>query len=402
MPSCGCPSTGTVPMRRRRSRCLCGGFAGWGVRDGAKQVWALDGGPGFAGDVFTDPAIRDVFVQAGYDLYIPSHRGTAYGTGLRCAEQQAAESDGGGRVTPDEFPACVAALRARWGAGLAHFDSWAAARDVRYLMEQAGVTSQRRAVLYGGSYGSYWGQRVLQTAPDLINGVWLDSIVDFESSFERADHNSHDAGMRLLTACEARRECSERLPVGVADLAARVVATYTSGRGCSQGGRDRARIQALFYRLLSSSPSEQALVAPLLVRADRCSAADEIAIDNAFFELDAPPSSPLPPLAYNPLLNRHIMLAELFRYGPRLRRRGARVGTPSVFGRRRCIHGRSCSGLRRGVAGLASTRNATFDGAPGAVARGDRSPRPPGVDDARGRAVVGGPGIAGRASARGA
>lgn len=290
-------------------------FRGHDNPDGARQAWALDGGPGFAGDGFTDPAISDVFLDAGYDLYIPTHRGTAYGTGLACPEQQSMASAENGRVTPDEFPACVAALRDEWGDDLAHFDSLAAARDVRHLMERSGVSPKHPAVAYGGSYGAYWGQRLLQVAPDLLAGVWLDSIVDLEASFERADVNSHDTGMRLLYACEANSECAARLRGPVDELVKRVVASYAEGGGCAQGDRDQAQIQALFFRLLSSRPADQALVAPLLVRADRCSRTDEDAIEHALTELvtPPPPSQDRPP-AYNPLINRHIMLAELFRY----------------------------------------------------------------------------------------
>ena len=295
---------------------------------GANQVWALDGGPGFAGDVFADPAIRDTILQAGYDLYIPTHRGTVYGTGPQCPDQQAPESDEGGRVTAAEFPACVAALRSQWGDNLALFDSRSAARDVRHLLERSRAASTGRVVVYGGSYGSYWGQRVLQVAPDLIAGVWLDSIVDLASSFERADQNSHDAGVRLLRACAADATCAARLSGDRASgedlvdvIVARVTEEDRAGRGCGQKDRPLDAVQALFYRLLNAHPSEQALVAPLLARADRCSGADQAAIERAFTTLVETP--PLPsgsgsgdarPPAYNPLLNRHIMLAELFRY----------------------------------------------------------------------------------------
>lgn len=292
-------------------------FQGVDNPGGVRQAWALDGGPGFAGDTFTDPAIRDVFVEAGYDLYIPTHRGTVYGTGLACPRQQSPTSAGQGRVTPEEFPDCVAALRTEWGDDLAHFDSWAASHDVRHLMERSGVSSERPAVVYGGSYGSYWGQRLLQVAPDLLTGVWLDSVVDLEASFERADVNSNDAGMRLLHACEHSSACADHLPTSVDELASRVTGAYANHEGCAQGDRDLAQLQALFHRLLSSRPSDQALVAPLLVRADRCSTADAAAIDHALTELVTPPSSSpaqMPPPAYNPVLNKHIMLAELFRY----------------------------------------------------------------------------------------
>ncbi len=286
------------------------------------QLWALDGGPGFAGEIFADPAFREVVLSAGYDLYIPTHRGTVFGTGLACAEQQVPESAGGGQVTPDEFPACVASLRSRWGEGLRHFDSLSAAHDVRHMMERSRPDIGGRVVLYGGSYGTYWAQRVLQVAPVGIAGVWLDSIVDLEATFERADENSHAAGMRLLRACAEVEPCGVRFADGVDATVDRVLAEYAANDGCGQGSRPQAAVQALFNRLLSNHPSEQALVAPLLVRADRCSEADKIAIDHALSHLlEGEPGAAATPgqraLAYNPLLNKHIMLTELFRYDRR-------------------------------------------------------------------------------------
>lgn len=281
---------------------------------GTNQVWALDGGPGLAGDVFVDPAIRSMVSEAGYDLYLPTHRGTVYGTQLRCEEQQAPQSDGGFQVTPAEFPACVDALREQWGEGVQQFNSWAAARDVQHLIERAGGASRERVVGYGGSYGSVWGQRLLQMAPEVFDGMWLDSIVDLEASFERADDNSNDAGLTLLQSCAADPGCGQHLSGEVEAMVTEVVAAYRDGNGCGQGERSQAAIQGLFNRLLSNAPWEQALVAPLLVRAHRCATGDREAIEHAFATLEQPPGAPPPPVAYNALLNRHVMLAEMFRY----------------------------------------------------------------------------------------
>src|SRR5690606_20175999 len=48
------------------------------------QLWALDGGPGEAGDGFVAPQFRQTVLDAGYELIVPSHRGSAYGTTLAC------------------------------------------------------------------------------------------------------------------------------------------------------------------------------------------------------------------------------------------------------------------------------------------------------------------------------
>ena len=280
------------------------------------QVWALDGGPGFAGDVFTDPVLRTVITDAHYDLYIPTHRGTVYGSGLQCAKEQAPSSSGGGGVTAAEFPGCIGALRSEWGDQLALFDSESAARDVDHLMARVRAEDAGRVVVYGGSYGSYWGQRLLQVAPDTIDGIWLDSIVDLDASFERADANSNDAGLRLLGACAEDADCSMHFAndASLEAIVARLAVTFASGEGCGQGTTPGSRAKALFHRLLSGPPWEQALVAPLLLRADRCNADDARAVANALQVLETPSPAQDRPPAYNALLNRHILLSELFAY----------------------------------------------------------------------------------------
>ncbi|MEL6344289.1 MAG: alpha/beta fold hydrolase, partial [Myxococcota bacterium] len=284
------PSSRTITLFVRRIPAVPGSVS-------ADQVWALDGGPGFAGDVFTDPDFYQGVRAAGYDVIIPTHRGSVYGTGLSCPGQQAPDSPGGGRVVAAEYPACVEALQAQWGDDLARFSAVDAARDVLYLMRR--MKTEGRVVVFGGSYGSVWGQRLLQLDPP-IAGMWLDSIVDLDEGLDQADENAHDAGMTLLGRCADTPACAERFPDGPLATAEALIETMPEPI-C---GLPPATIRRLLNRLLSSHPADQALVAPTVLRLHRCDE-DGPALMHAVARMDQSANTN-PPLAYNPLLNRLI------------------------------------------------------------------------------------------------
>ena len=52
------------------------------------SLWALDGGPGFAGDGFFEPNLADLVDSSGLDLYVPSHRGSIGQSSLQCPSAQ--------------------------------------------------------------------------------------------------------------------------------------------------------------------------------------------------------------------------------------------------------------------------------------------------------------------------
>lgn len=260
------------------------------------QLWALDGGPGFAGDAFFDPRFVALVHDAGYDLYVPSHRGTPGSSPLRCAEAEQSDSEGGGQVVDAELSECAAALRGRWG-DLTHFGSVAAGRDVAHLLE--GTPRSERVVLYGGSYGTLWAQRVLQAAPEAVDLAWLDSVVDLEATLENADAHADAAARALFAQCEASGHC----PI---DLA-RVEAVLDRDDVC---GASADELRALGYRLLEGAVQERLVYPHVLAAAKRCEAGDRAAVAHALSRLSAP-APPGPSLRYAPLLNLQIIAAEL-------------------------------------------------------------------------------------------
>lgn len=266
-----------------------------------RQLWALDGGPGFAGEGFLDPVFVALVTDAGYDLYVPTHRGTPGSDGLTCPDQQAPESEGGGLVTLAELAPCRAALEDRWG-DLTPFNSVAAGRDVAHLMARAPPSDA--VAVFGGSYGTLWAQRVLQ-ATDAVDVAWLDSVVDLEGTLENADQHADLAARALFAQCAASGAC----PL-TADEALAVLAAHDRNQGCTDASG--AELRALGFRFLSGRIHDRVVYVTMLARAARCDAADRTALQHALTRARAPAAPPTgPPLPYAQLLNVHVVASEL-------------------------------------------------------------------------------------------
>ena len=278
------------------------------------QLWALDGGPGFVGDVFFDEDFLALVDRAGLDLVVPSHRGTMDRSGLTCP--------GVDLSVRDNWPACVAQLRETWGEGAAGFDSTSAARDVSHLMDR--VPTHGRRLVYGGSYGSVWGQRLLQVRPRGIDSMWLDSIVDLEGSLERSDEHAHAAMQELLRLCGVEAACRAMFDGEPLAAAHRVRLAYVEGSGCGQAeGIELAALQGLMFAWLSGPPAHWVLAAAGYARADRCEAADVSALQKALARVGqrAPDGANF---GYNPILNRQVLFRELYRFDIDVEARTAR------------------------------------------------------------------------------
>lgn len=271
------------------------------------QLWALDGGPGFAGGAFFDPGFVEIVHAAGYDLYVPTHRGTPGSEGLSCPSAEAPDSEGGGFVTNDELPACRDALEAQWGT-LEHFSSVAAGRDVAHLLSLA--PERERTALFGGSYGTLWAQRVLQAAaPDAFDLVWLDSVVEFGGTLENADQHADRAARALFTQCEASGACPIDIDIDI-DGALAVIAAHDAGEGCTDASG--AELRLMGYRFVSANIQDRLVFVEFLARAERCDADDQAALAHALARFRETPATPVGAgFPYAPLLNNHIIAAEL-------------------------------------------------------------------------------------------
>lgn len=287
------------------------------LADGSEgQIWLLDGGPGFAGHSFLDATFVEQVQRAHLDLYIPSHRGTFDESLLECPNESSPDSSEGARITPAEWVSCRATLEEKWGNDLSFMSASAAARDVAYLMAQH--PTDGRKLVFGGSYGTLWAQRLFEIEDTGVTGAWLDSIVDLEGSLERVDEHADRAMRALLRKCEEIDACAARFEGAPLDAALAVVSAYNEGNGCGQAkGIDRDAFQAFMHAMLSGPPESWAIASIGFARAARCSKADQDALLHAIKKISEPaPSSPTSgaPSGYSAPLNRVMLYRELFRF----------------------------------------------------------------------------------------
>lgn len=288
------------------------------------QLWMLDGGPGSTGAAFGQKPFLDLSVGQGWELYAPTHRGAGASTPLSCPEQEDPHSERGVLVSPAEVAACGAALLAEWGPDLAGFTPYEAARDVAHLIAR----SSRPGVpvfLWGGSYGTYWAQRVLEVAPDLVRGVILEGLVPLDANFESLSAHPDEATRELLRQCGEDPACAAHFgPAGPLEAAAAWVRDADAGTGCAVAvGVSGAESRKFFAHLLINKPGERPLIAPLLARLRRCSATDQIELRHARDVLRpevAPPgllpsadNTPIDPRVRNFRVGQNVVHLELFR-----------------------------------------------------------------------------------------
>lgn len=278
------PRGATVPLFVKRFRPPGG--------RGARALWMLQGGPGASGYVFErlSEAFSTRFPDVDY--YMPDHRGTGRSSRLGCAAEEADESAGGLSITPDEWPACRAAVTASVGAALRHYTLTAAAHDLGVLIASARAPGQPTFV-YGVSYGTAWAQRYLQLFPAQVDGVVLDSIAPPGLSLLRQDEDANIAARDFVAVCGADAFCASKLGP---DPWARATATFERLKAghCAAAAIPEAPTHVLLRRLFGSflmDANMRAYVAAILYRAERCAPGDVLAL-RALLPLAVRPQPP--------------------------------------------------------------------------------------------------------------
>ncbi|MBW2457008.1 MAG: alpha/beta fold hydrolase [Deltaproteobacteria bacterium] len=294
------PGGGTFEVRAKR--LLAGGEA-------EAQLWLLHGGPGASGTIGF-PA-RMEMLQAAYpelDLYTLDHRGTGYSGRLGCAEQEAEDSPSSTSISSGEMPACMAALQEQWGADLAAVTTTFSAMDLSAYIE-ATREADKRVLVWGGSYGSYWAHRYLQVAPDQADGVTIEGIAPADATFISYDENGNRAAEDFFDLCAADTVCGTKLGP---DPWQRLGAALDSlGQGhCASLGLNRRTFSLLLAYVLYYGPTNS--VAPALVyRLERCDSADRDAIVSAW-NFHFGDSGVWDIASYSMLLQHHITFSEMW------------------------------------------------------------------------------------------
>jgi len=237
------------------------------------QVWLLQGGPGGSGNVYKD-AIEQVWqgVIPDVDWYVLEHRGVGLSSRLECPAQEDMGSEGGAAITANEWPACIQALKAKWGDDLAHFTTTADTEDLARLIELTREPG-KKVVIYGASYGTTRAMRFLQAHPDAADAVILDSIVSPGVQYLSQFDTQFDPVVKDLSAiCAADPVCGAKLgPEPWAKIDA-LFGKLTMGH-CPDLGVDGGVLKSLAPAFVQTRALRTHLF-PLVYRIDRCEPGD--------------------------------------------------------------------------------------------------------------------------------
>lgn len=141
------------------------------------EVWLIAGGPGEPGTSFHPLLATFRAAFPDHDLLLPDHRGTGRSTRL-CPAEEAIDSADGVALAGDEWGPCIGALHAD-ATRTAAFTITQAAQDLATLIDRHRRDGEVR--LYAVSYGTQLALRMLQVAPQALDGLVLDGLVPLES-----------------------------------------------------------------------------------------------------------------------------------------------------------------------------------------------------------------------------
>ncbi|KAG1690617.1 hypothetical protein DVH05_027967 [Phytophthora capsici] len=141
----------------------------------ARNVWFLEGGPGIS-TVPMEATATDVQTRLGgsFNMYLMDHRGTGRSARLSCsAETKLNSSLWGSDVEAPNVGKCAEELISKYG-DMASFSTTSVAKDVATFMGEH--TNGEDTIVFGWSYGTMLGERLMHLNPPEVTGYVLDGI----------------------------------------------------------------------------------------------------------------------------------------------------------------------------------------------------------------------------------
>lgn len=235
------------------------------------QMWFLNGGPGGSGFSLVRYADRvaSSFAQ-GVDTYLIDHRGTGESTFLECPKATRASKD------LDAFAVeCSQEIRELSGDKLDGFGTTESAHDVRELID-ATAEPDKKVVVYGGSYGSYWAHRLLQLPNVHVDAVITDgNCLSSTCTFDTPQSFGMDEVVKnIAEVCKEQEACRARFGPDPWGKIRDIVRKLNEGH-CAEAALAQMAPADL---ILNLGPMWAAGILPLLYRLDRCSAGDLAAL----------------------------------------------------------------------------------------------------------------------------
>ena len=215
----------------------------------------------------------------------------------------------------DKTVRCANEVKAVWGERLAFFTTTNAARDVNHVVNRL-REGDRDVFIYGISYGTYWLLRYLQLYPNNVSGIILDSIcTPGECLLDRYDGWNNEMGSQFMELCGKDAVCARKMSTLAETPSKALELTYRkidNGEICDglKDRFDRTTMRRTLAPLLQNR-SKRVLIPPLIYRLNRCSEADQKAIEHLFRKPDIDVSNEMD-YYVSPMLADLILLSELF------------------------------------------------------------------------------------------
>lgn len=262
------------------------------------QIWGITGGPG--GSIVTEfeSWVPDLRATApDLDIYAIDHRGVGGDTRLTCPVQETPDSPDGTSIGGSEWPACIAALQEIWGEHLQLFSTGQSVDDLHSVLnavrEANGGTEQNRVFLWGGSYGTYFVSRFLQTYPDAVDGVIVEGIDAPSTSFAVYDSEYNGVGHDFMNRCAEDSACASHFDGDPWDVLNDALTAVDHGH-CAALGADRTFFASFFADLLMQVGLRD-LIPALVARLRRCNDDDVAVWSHAYYALYPTPDPSVEP-----------------------------------------------------------------------------------------------------------
>lgn len=245
------------------------------------QLWLLHGGPGASGTIGFPSFMEQM--QAFYpelDVYTLDPRGTGYSEYLGCPEWEDPDSFMGEYIGDPEMNLCIAYLQDHYGDDLATFNATNSAIDLAALIDHTKETG-KHVVIWGGSGGTFWGQRYLQFFPDQADGMVFEGNVPPVFSMVFQDEYADKATKGILQLCADDAFCAAKLPDPEATLRD-VFRRQDEENLCSETGFTSEITKYLIDQMVYYWPLHD-MVPALVYRLNRCDDGDKEALVNLYY-----------------------------------------------------------------------------------------------------------------------
>ncbi|KAL3656249.1 hypothetical protein V7S43_018897 [Phytophthora oleae] len=295
----------------------------------ARNVWLLEGGPGIS-TVPMESTTVDLQTKLGgtVNMYLMDHRGTGRSTRLSCSA--VTTFTWGSDVEAVNVGKCAQELASKYG-DMASFSTTSAAKDVASFMGEH--TNGEDTIVFGWSYGTMLGERLIHLDPPEVTGYVLDGITTSSGArttefpyYSNWDTDFGEVADSFLAMCQKEEEISTRFKKkGLAGTIKHLIAQFdkdpespcavitnglynnTDNRSGAEGEPTSFVLRRALGAMLSDSKMRN-LIPPVVYRLNRCADKDLDILNRVIQIIQASLSAKVEDDSYQSLLLLNVII----------------------------------------------------------------------------------------------